>query len=159
MSNEERKKTVVIRGVEEEAYRELADLAKRMRMNVGTVASQAFKLFVSVVDESEELMLVPVNIVRKMKEMAPRPLRKIVPTVIRHIGKLSVSKADLYSVDSPIVFLGINELIFEDDVTEKDFRNRVLRIINCRVVEIPKHISKFAVLRKARFIGEIRVRS
>jgi len=159
MSEKRNKKDVLIRGVDEEAYRSLTDLAKRMRVSTGYLASESFRLLVALLDGRCKFLLVPLELARRIKGLMPEALKSIAPYVIKHVDKLRVSRTDLYSVKSPIIFFGVNELIFEDDVTEKDIDKKVLRIINCKIIEIPQHISKFLVLSKASFIGEIRVRS
>ena len=153
-----KQKDVLIRGVEEDAYRDIVSLAKRMNMNVGFLASQAFKLFVSLVEGQGTILLVPVEVARRIGRVVPRPVKRIVPRIIRYINRLTVNRSDLESTDSPLIFLGIGELVFEDDVTEKLFEEKVLRIVDCRVVEVPEHIRKFTVLSKASFVGELRVR-
>jgi len=158
MSEKKGKKDVLIRGVDEEAYRSLTDLAKRMRVSTGYLASESFRLLVALLDGRCRFLLVPLELARRVRGLMPETLKSIAPYVIKHVDKLRVSRADLYSVKSPIIFFGINELIFEDDVTEKDIDKKVLRIINCKIIEIPKHISKFFILSRASFIKEIRVR-
>jgi len=161
MSEEEvrrKKKDVLIRGVDEDAYRSLSDLAKRMKVSTGFLASEAFRLLVSLIEGGPRLILIPLELARRIGGLIPGPIKSITPYVVKHIERLNISKADLYSIRSPIVFYGIGELVFEDDVSERDIDKRVLKIINCRVIEIPQHVSKFLVLSKASFIGEIRVR-
>lgn len=153
-----KQKDVLIRGVEEDAYRDIVSLAKRMNMNVGFLASQAFKLFVSLIEGQGTILLVPVEVARRIGKVVPKPVKRIIPRIVRYVDKLSINKEDLESSDSPLIFLGIGELVFEDDVTERLFEEKVLRIVDCKVVEVPGHIRKFTVLGKASFIGELRVR-
>ncbi len=157
-ASEEKQKNVLIRGVDAEAYRGLSSLARRMNVSVGFLASQAFKLLVSLVDEPGPVLLVPIEVARRVRRLVPGSVKSIVPRVVRYIGKLSVSGRDLETTESPVVFLGIGELIFEDDVTEELFDKKVLRIVDCGVVEVPSHIKKFTVLSKVSFVKEVRIR-
>ncbi len=153
-----RQKDVLIRGVEEEAYRDMANLAKRMNVSVGFLASQAFKLIVALVEDRGGILLVPVEIARKVGRLVPGPVKSIMPRIIKYVNKLSISGEDLESSETPLVFLGIDYLIFEDDVSEKLFDDKVLKIVDCGVVEVPAHIKKFTVLSKVAFVREVRIR-
>ncbi len=159
MSKVGRQKTITIRGVDEEAYRSLSELAKSMNVSVGYLASQAFKLFVSLVGTGSSILLVPAELTRRLVRVVPKSVRKVVPRVVRHVERLTINAADLKELKSPVIFIGVRELVFEDDVTEELFERKVLRIVDCGVVEVPRHIRKFTVLEKATFIKEVRVRS
>ncbi|GEM_PF-2525576 len=158
MSTEKKKKDVLIRGVDEEAYREVATLAKELNVSIGSIVSEALMLFSSLVEEQDAILFVPLRIVRKTRKYMPSPIRRIVPYVVRHLGKLRINGKDLVNLDSPVIFLSIDELIFEDDVDEKIFDEKVFKIVNCGTIEIPSHLRKFIVLRKTFYVREIRVR-
>jgi len=158
VSTEKKKKDVLIRGVDEEAYREVSNLAKELNVSVGSLVSEALMLFSSLVEEQDAILFVPLKIIKRTKRFMPSPIRKIVPYVVRHLGKLRISGKDLINLDSPVIFLSIDELIFEDDVNEKIFDEKVFKIVNCGIIEIPSHLRKFVVLRKTFYVKEIRVR-
>ncbi|RLE75930.1 MAG: hypothetical protein DRZ80_01950 [Thermoprotei archaeon] len=158
MPMDKKKKDVLIRGVDEEAYREVATLAKELNVSVGSIVSEALMLFSSLVEEQDAMLFVPLKIARITRKYMPSPIRKIVPYIVRHLGRLRISGKDLANLDSPVIFLSIDELIFEDDVDEKIFDEKVFKIVNCGTVEIPSHLRKFVVLRKTFYVREIKVR-
>ena len=88
-------------------------------------------------------------------DVAARLVRVVEGVVVRDIGKITVSRADLESVDSPVEFRGIEELVFGDDVTPELFREKVARIVDVRRVVVPATIPLMHVALKCRRVGEI----
>jgi hypothetical protein len=72
--------------------------------------------------------------------------------------RLSVSKNDLESMDGPISFANMETLEFEEDVDWSIFKEKVERIENVEKVLVPKGLSKFQVLTKARNVAQVKSR-
>jgi len=43
------------------------------------------------------------------------------------------------------------------DITEKDFEDYIVALINVRVLEVPKELNRLRILERSKFIGELRV--
>jgi len=157
---QQEKKDVLIRGVDREAYDELLGLAKRLNTNLGTLASDAFRLFVSLVEDQGTVVLIPLEVARKTgSRLVPKFVRKFKPILIRHVSYVKLSRRDLEECESPLILTNIDELVFGDDVTEELFDKKILKIIRCNRVVVPSSIRKFVVLSKTLYVGEVIVKN
>ena len=66
----------------------------------------------------------------------------------QHNGKLNGN-------NKKISFKNIGNLTFKN-MSEEDFENYVDSIVNVKVLEIPKDISKFKVLERAKYIDDLK---
>ncbi|MCU0861303.1 MAG: hypothetical protein MUE65_03180 [Methanomassiliicoccales archaeon] len=115
---------VTIRGIDDEVYSKFAAKAKRRGIAIGELTTQVMRAMAS--EEAESAY------------------------VIRDQEELSVSKADLMSLDGMVRFSNIEKLRFEDDVDWEVFKAKVEGLDNIEVVTLPKSLSKFQVLTRAR---------
>lgn len=53
----------------------------------------------------------------------------------------------------------VDELVFEDYVTEESFDEKILKIMRCNRVVVPSSIRKFVVLSKTLYVGEVIVKN
>ncbi|ABL79168.1 hypothetical protein [Thermofilum pendens] len=147
-------KNVLLRGVDGEAYGELSRAAKRMGVSVGYLASQAFKVFLALLDAGPQLAGFKGDLPGFIgRALAVEKRRK--PVFIRHVGRLVLSREDLEKVDGSLFIFGVGELVFDPSVDTKLFEEKVLRIVDCGKVVIHRGLDKLAVLSKSLFIGEI----
>lgn len=154
------KKDVLIRGIDKEAYDELLGLAKRLNTNLGTLASDAFRLFVSLIEDQGTVVLIPLEVARKTgSRLIPKFVRKLKPILIRHVSHVKLSKRDLEECESPLILMNIDELVFEDDITEELFDKKILKIIRCNRIIVPSSIRKFIVLSKTLYVREVVVKN
>ena len=153
------KRPISIRGLDEDAYKGIVELAKSTGETVGKIASEAFRLYLAMASAGEKALKTASNALKEIGEAATEGLKKTSPRMVSNIGELSLSASDLESFEGPVAFSRINHLVFEDDVSEELFREKVLTIVNCEVVEVPKAIPKPLVLSKARFVKRIDTRS
>jgi hypothetical protein len=77
---------------------------------------------------------------------------------IGNLEDISVSRNDLMSLDGTVRFANIETLTFEDDVDWEVFKDRVESVENVETVLLPKGLSKFQVLTRARNVEDIRVK-
>lgn len=117
---------VTIRGIEDEVYAKFAAEAKRRGVSIGELATQAMRVMASEGPGSAY--------------------------AIRNQEDLSVSKADLMSLDGTVRFSNIETLRFEDDVDWEVFKAKVEGLDNIETVVLPRSLSKFQVLTRARSV-------
>jgi hypothetical protein len=121
---------VTIRGIDDEVYARFAAEAKKRGIPIGELATEAMK---DLVD------------------------RAIGPSYrIADLDLLSVSRSDLESMDRPVVFADIDVLEFENDVDWTIFKDHVERINDVALVLLPKSLSKFQVLTRAKDVAAIK---
>ncbi|MEZ0346811.1 MAG: hypothetical protein ABWK01_09685 [Infirmifilum sp.] len=148
-------KNVMIRGVDASAYDGISNLARRMGLSVGAVASQAFKLIIALADAGPQLAGLPLDTPGLIAEIMPSKLLKRKPVFIRHVERLVISREDLEKAPGPIFLIGIDELIFDPSVDTRLFEEKVLRIVDCGKIVIHRGLDKLSVLAKSLFIKEV----
>ncbi len=122
---------VTIRGIDDDVYARFAAEAKRRGASIGELTTKVMKDFV---DSS-----------------AGKSVYKI-----SDLAHLTVSKNDLDSIDGVVSLTDIQMLEFDDDVDWETFKTKVEKIEDVAVVVLPKSISKFQVLTKARDVSTIK---
>jgi hypothetical protein len=123
---------VTIRGIDDEVYSRFAAEAKRRGIPIGELTTKAM---------------------RNLVDSAAAPIYSL-----ENIEHLSVTRNDLESLDGPINFFNIEVLEFEEDVDWSVFKAHVERIENVEMVVVPKGLSKFQVLTKARNVEQVKSR-
>ena len=145
--SEPKRKTVSIRGVEEDLYRKALILARESGKTIGEVINEAIKLFLATVETSGRVFSDFVNEVREGFLEGSRSVM-----VVCDLGELSVSSSDLEASDKPIVFRNVKKLRFEADVPFELFENKVLSIVFCDEVVFPKNFPKLKALAKCKYV-------
>jgi len=121
---------VTIRGIDDDIYAKFAAEAKKRGVPIGELATQ---------------------VMRDLVEKGATPVYKI-----EGLENISVSKRDLKSLDGIVRFSNIEVLEFEDDVDWDVFKDKVERIEDVENVVIPRNLSKFQVLTKARNVEHVK---
>ncbi|MGD1060826.1 MAG: hypothetical protein ABR879_05155 [Methanomassiliicoccales archaeon] len=122
---------VTIRGIEDDVYSNFAAEAKKRGIPIGELTTKVMKDFVE--GSSGKAVY-----------------------HICDLAQLTVSKNDLESTDGTVSLSDIEMLEFADDVDWETFRTRVDKIQDVELIVIPKSLSKFQVLTKARDVQMIR---
>lgn len=148
-------KNVLLRGVDPGAYTELASLAKRTGVTVGTLASQAFKLLAGLADAGPALVGLPADAPAALRKLIPFSKMKQKPVFVRHVGRLTITREDLERAAGPLFFFNVKELVFDPSVDTRLFEEKVLRLVDCEKVVIHRGLDKLAVLARSLFIGEV----
>ncbi len=120
---------VTIRGIEDETYSQFAAEAKKRGIPIGEYTTIAMKAMIA-------------------NSTAP----------VYHIGNLehlSVSKADLESIELPVILSNIEVLDFDHTVDWPTFNRQVKEINNIELIRVHKSLSKFQVLTKAKNVETI----
>ncbi|WP_243679435.1 hypothetical protein [Vulcanisaeta souniana] len=75
--------------------------------------------------------------------------------MISGVSSLTVTKVDLESLDKPVVFKDMDELIFTDDVTNELIKSKVAKIVNVNTVYVPKSVSTLLIASKSELVKKI----
>jgi len=149
LSEEEREKTVTIRGVDKELYNRALALAKELGKSAGEMVNEALKLLLSTATTAATAISKAAELVEGVKEAA------IPVHVVSGVEELTVRRADLESLEKPVVFKGIKRLVFEDDVDYEVFDSKVRHLIMCGEVQVPKSYPKLKVAEKCKLVGKL----
>ncbi len=143
--------TITIKGVDKEVYRALVSLAKLWGKTAGEVATQAFKLYLSIMGLFSGAFLGTGRALKSVGELVERMAFQTVGG-LKH---LEVDRAMLEAADRPLLFMDIGRLVIKPDVTADLIRDKVFGIVDCDVVEVPPGLPRAEVLRKCRFVGKV----
>ncbi len=124
---------VTIRGIDDDVYARFAAEAKRKGIAIGELTTSVMRDYVDASSGKSAYH-------------------------ITDLTQLTVSKTDLESVDGLVSFSDIEMLEFDDDVDWDIFKTKVERIEDVRVVVLPKSLSKFQVLTKARDVQMVKTK-
>ncbi len=75
--------------------------------------------------------------------------------VISGVSSLTVTRADLETLEKPVIFKDMDELVFADDVTNDLIKNKVARIVNVNTVYTPKSVSTLLIASKSELVKKI----
>ena len=145
----EEKKTITIRGVDKTLYERVSELARQMGITIGEVINDALRKYLSFIEGIQS------KVERELDEL----IQKGEAILIKDITSLTVSRKDLEPLDRKVIFRDIGTLVFTDDVDDKLFSEKVLRIIRVGTVSIPKTMSSLLVASRCERVGKIEVRS
>ena len=143
--------TVTIKGVDKEVYRALVSLAKLWGKTAGEVATQAFKLYLSVMGLFSGAFLGAGRALKSIGEL----IEHMAFQTVGGLKHLEVDRAMLEAADRPLLFMGIGKLVIKPDVTAELIEEKVFGIVDCDVVEVPPGLPRAEVLRKCRFVGKV----
>ncbi len=121
---------VTIRGIDDGTYLKFSAQATLQGVSIGDLTTQAMCAFLE-------------------KDQGP----------IYRIGNMediSIDRNDLESIDGVVIISNVERLTFEQDVEWPLFQNRIRSIENVETLVIPKGLSKFQTLTKARNVEKIR---
>jgi len=143
--------TVTIKGVDKEVYRALVSLAKLWGKTAGEVATQAFKLYLSVMGLFSGAFLGTGRALRSIGGL----IEHMAFQTVGGLKHLEVDRAMLEAADRPLLFMDIGRLVIKPDVTAGLIREKIFGIVDCDVVEVPPGLPRAEVLRKCRFVGKV----
>lgn len=135
------RKTVTIRGLSVDIYNRISRLAREMGVTVGEIVNEALRRYITTLE----------NVSRTIDNL----VRSGDVVVISGISSLMVTKADLESLDKPVVFRDMDELVFADDVTNDLIKNKVAKIVNVNTVYVPKTVSTLLIASKSELVRKI----
>ncbi len=135
------KKTVTIRGLSTDIYDRVSRLAKETGTTIGEIVNEALRRYITTLE----------NISKAIDNM----IRAGDVVVISGVSSLTVTKTDLESLDKPVVFKDMDELVFAEDITNDLIKNKVAKIVNVNTVYVPKSVSTLLIASKSEFVKKI----
>ncbi|MFB6470886.1 MAG: hypothetical protein TU36_006620 [Vulcanisaeta sp. AZ3] len=135
------RKTVTIRGLNTDIYDRISRLARETGMTIGEIVNDALKRYTAALE----------SVSRTIDNM----IRAGDVIVISGISSLTVAKTDLESLEKPVVFKDMDELVFADDVTNDLIKNKVAKIVNVNTVYVPNTVSTLLIASKSEFVKRI----
>jgi len=120
---------VTIRGIDDETYLKFSAQATLQGVSIGDLTTRAM---------------------RALLEKDQGPIYRI-----GNMEDISINRTDLESLDGVVIISNVDSLTFEQDVDWPLFQKRIKSIENVDTLTVPKGLSKFQVLTKARNVGKI----
>lgn len=145
------KGTITIKGVDKEVYRAFVSLAKLMGKTTGELATEAFKLYLSVMGLFGGAFATAARAIKGLGDMVERMAFQ----TIGGFEALEVDRSMLEVANRPLLFMDIGRLVIKPDVDEGLIEEKVFGIIDCDVVELPPGLPRASVLRKCRFVRKV----
>ena len=121
---------VTIRGIDDQTYLKFSAQATLQGVSIGELTTRAMNALLD-------------------KEQGP----------IYRIGNMediSINRNDLESLDGVVIFQNLERLTLEEDIDWPIVQERIRSIENVEMLVIPKSVSKFQILTKARNVEKIR---
>ena len=155
-----KKKTITIRGIDEDLYERLTVLARETGKTIGELINEGMRVLLSItsplVKTTQKAIEGVTSVGKAVAEGVETGLGRI--REISNIDELTVNKEDLEAIDQLVVFKNIKKLKFEDNVTYELIEAKVKGIILCDEIIIPKTIPKLKLLSKCKLIKRIIVK-
>jgi len=155
-----KKKTITIRGIDEDLYERLTVLARETGKTIGELINEGMRILLSItsplVKTTQKAIEGVTSVGKAVAEGVETGLGRI--REISNIDELTVNKEDLEAIDQLVVFKNIKKLKFEDNVTYELIEAKVKGIILCDEIIIPKTIPKLKLLSKCKLIRRIIVK-
>jgi len=144
---------VTIRGLDDQIYNQFSGEARKRGVSIGELTTQAMAQFLQGNRMPE---MDKVQAFRFLSDSFKKEGESLL--TIAGPRELTVSRRDLQETGQPIVFFGIQKLVFEDDVTREFLDEFVRSIVGCKIVEFPNGLPKLYIHSKCVNIGEIIIR-
>lgn len=154
--NNENKKTITIRGIDEKLYRKLTEIARNSGKTVGEVANQAFRIFLELSNTAKQTASGVIESGKSFLEGFKEGMGNFI--VISDIDELTVNKEELAEAGKPIIFRNIKRLTLLG-VTDVDIANYVQEINNVDELIVPPNINKIKLSQKCRMVRRIVVQN
>ncbi len=155
-----RKKTITIRGIDENLYERLTVLARETGRTIGELINEGMRVLLSIASPLARTTQKAIERVSSVGKVVAEGVETGLGEIreISNIDELIISKEDLEDIDQPVVFKNIKKLKFEDNVTYELIEAKVKGIILCDEIIIPKTIPKLKLLSKCKLIRRIIVK-
>lgn len=135
---------VSIKGVQKRLYDRVKGLATETGKTVGELTNDAFKVLLAAAGETKKVGEEFIHAVRDSKS-----------TYVQDLTSIEISGPELAKNNKKVAFRNIQNLVFKD-LTEADFDSYVESVVNVKILEIPKTISKFKVLERSKYVENIK---
>jgi hypothetical protein len=135
---------ISIKGVQKKLYNRVKGLATDTGRTVGEITNDAFKVLLAAAGETKKVGEEFIQAVRDSKSANVQDLKSI-----------EITGPELIKNNKKVSFRNIENLAFRD-MTESDFDSYIESIVNVKNLEVPKGVSKFKVLEKAKYVDNIK---
>ncbi len=135
---------ISIKGVQKKLYNRVKGLATDTGRTVGEITNDAFKVLLAAAGETKKVGEEFIQAVRDSKSANVQDLKSI-----------EITGPELVKNNKKVSFRNIENLVFRD-MTESDFDSYIESIVNVKNLEVPKGVSKFKVLEKAKYVDNIK---
>ncbi|TRM84040.1 hypothetical protein DJ531_02680, partial [Sulfolobus sp. A20-N-F6] len=142
-NNEQQKKTITIRGIDEKLYRKLSEIARNSGKTVGEVTNQAFKTFIDLSNTAKQTASSIIESGKTFVEGFREGVGELI--TISDIDELIINKEELMSAGKPIVFKNIKRLTLTG-ITDNDIDAYIREIYGVDELIIPSGINKIKLL-------------
>jgi len=157
--SEEGKKTVTIRGVDQELYQRMLIRARETGRTVGELMNEAITAFMTMTDSASRIVSsVAGGVVetgRSFIEGVKEAKRDV--AVISDVDELEVTKEEIRSFGRPVSFRNVKRLVFPD-LDQETLDQYVDSLMIVGEVVIPKGVNKLKLLQKSRGVKRVTVR-
>ena len=153
-----------IRGLDPELYERFVRTARELGVTVGDLMNMAMGDFLVSLeaskDFSQRLSQKPARLAEKIRSANAAALRTIVSAVgdfdlISDIEELTVTRADLESLERPVVFSNIKRLVFAQDVDWQLINSKVRSIKLVDEVVVGKGVPVLQLAKKCQLVKRI----
>lgn len=155
---EEEKKTVTVRGVDEELYKKAVVTAKQTGKTVGEVINQALKNFFTVTESATRTVTTAVSHVTETGKAFIEGFKEAGKDVVEvaDIEELTIDKEELIGIGKPVSFRNVKRLVLRN-VTQEDVDKYIYSIVGVDEIVIPPTVNKLKLLQKCRLVKKITV--
>ncbi len=155
-NNEQQKKTITIRGIDEKLYRKLSEIARNSGKTVGEVTNQAFKTFIDLSNAAKHTASSVIESGKTFVEGFREGVGELI--TISDIDELTINKEELMSAGKPIVFRNIKKLTLIG-ITDNDIDAYIREIYGVDELIIPPGVNKIKILQKCRMVKKITIQN
>ncbi|KAA8923443.1 hypothetical protein [Thermoplasma sp.] len=140
---ETKKITISVKGIRDDVYRNVSELAKHTGKTIGEITNDAYRTFLGTVEG-----------VRNISQSFIEGAKGALPRYIDNFKKLEITADDLKDLGQKVAFRNIDELIFRN-ITDEEFSKYVAFIDGVKILRIPKTVKKTTVIKISTFVDEI----
>lgn len=141
--DEYEEKNVSVKGVRDDLYKRIVDLAKDTGTTIGEVTNQAFKTFLGSVEMARD---VSINLVDGA--------RKSMVQTVSNMGELEITGEEIKEMEKKVAFRNIQHLTITS-ITDEEFASKIHSIHGVKVLTVPKDLKKSIVLTKCSFVDKL----
>lgn len=156
------KKTVAIRGIDERLYKEATKISREIGWTVGELINQSLKLFMTtfpifaekITESTEQLIVQPAKeFVQATKEALRKPLTN--HYLISDLEEVVLDRKDLEHVDKSLIIASVKKVVINNDVDFELFDSKVTYIQFVDELVVPQNYPKIKLYAKLKHVKKI----
>ncbi len=142
-TGEYEEKNVSVKGVRDDLYKRLMNLARETGSTMGEVTNQAFKTFLGSVEVARDASINMVD-----------GARKTMVQVVSNMGELEISGDEIREMEKRVSFRNIKNLTIKP-ISDKDFSALVHSIHGVGLLTVSKNVKKSTILARCSFVEKL----